>query len=59
MATRDDRESEKFTLDSWNVNVLAVEGVAPATAILLDTPIDDLESNKFTSDWKIRVITTF
>jgi len=58
MTTRDDKEHNKFALSSWEVILKAVEGNSPATAIL-SWEIEDLESKKFTSNWDVRVITTF
>jgi len=58
MTTRDDKEYNKFDLDSWDVNLTIAEGSHPASAILVWDK-DDLESNKFTPTWSVRVITTF
>jgi len=57
--TRDDSEYNKFGLSQeWDVLIITVEGESPATAIL-SWNRDELEKKKFTSNWSLRVITTF
>jgi len=60
MANRDNLEYNKFMLDTdtWLVNLKAVEGDSPATA-LLSWNIEELESKKFTTNWSVRIITSF
>lgn len=58
MITRDDKEYNKFELESSQIILKAVEGVSPATALLV-WEIDELESKKFTPGWAVRIVTTF
>ena len=58
MTTRANDEYDKFVLDSWNVILRTAEWTWPASAVL-EWERNDLESKKFTTDWKVRVITTF
>ena len=59
MSTLDDKEYNKFELDSWEITLSTVEWVWPQSAVLSWSTLADLEWNKFTSTWKIRIITTF
>jgi|SaaInlStandDraft_7_1057024.scaffolds.fasta_scaffold294057_2 hypothetical protein len=58
MTTREDKEYTKFGLTGWSVWLKTAEGVWPASAVLV-WDIDDLEANKFTPAWSVRIITTF
>lgn len=57
--TRDNLEKNKFSYSLGEIRVKLEEWEIPYSSINDNTPIDDLETKKFTSSWNIRIKSTF
>lgn len=56
MATRDDKERKKFVLD--NSGNVCVRGVYAHFYSAANSPLDDLENEKFNSSNNVRIISS-
>jgi len=58
MWNRNDLEKWKFELKDWNISMRNIS-VPYWWEISTDISLNDLELQKFTSDWEVRIILSF